>query len=798
MVLIMKKTLTLLSLVAVMVLVMAENAVAQKSKVRYADQQMGLMNYQHAVEVYHLAYEKKPTYETAQKIAEAYNLLRNYDSTYRWWETTVGYEEATRDDFIQFLNSAQLTDNLPEAATVLQEKGVAIDSLDMQMLLDVQSRRKVKVEPAEGLNSSGSDFNLTKDGSGNLYFVSDRGGQYSSKMPGIRIDGRNKIFSEKKQDYTDREYFSIYRRDSAGSISKVTPNVPDTYNFSDPSYAQEAGLLFYSVTRGITKEKKNRDVTVYPEIYYGALTEDGALEGITGVPFNDSTGYSVMNPFIDEESKRLYFVSDMPGGMGGTDLYYSTYDEAMTFSAPVNLGSPVNTEGNESHPFRKEDTFYFSSTGHAGVGGLDVFSADYSGTEIDNVQNMGMPINSRADDFAYRELTGSNDKPAIYISSNRKGGAGHDDIYSINDVYKQFLARVVDCDSIMISDSYLATLRDNTQNGDVQTQRNPDGALRAELEPDSDFGLAISKPGYFNITDPDISTKGVEEDTVKRVYALIPIPYQLPVYVDIVYYDLDKYRIREDAKAALDKLGELMGKYPFLDLLVSSYADARASDEYNIALSTNRAKAVTDYMAQYNIPAERIRLKWYGEENSVNDCGDGVPCSESEYQLDRRSELILEAFPDTGKQYDMPESLNGKNFCDPASIFEDLQEEIAQIPTIYFDFDKSMLRSVHKKELERTAILLKRLPNLNLYIEGHTDQRGSDEYNLSLSERRAEVVKEYLKNRGIEENRMEGTWFGESRPLHDCSEGTCTNAMHQLNRRTELRVGKSAATDFDD
>ncbi|MHA7131999.1 OmpA family protein, partial [Algoriphagus namhaensis] len=203
-----------------------------------------------------------------------------------------------------------------------------------------------------------------------------------------------------------------------------------------------------------------------------------------------------------------------------------------------------------------------------------------------------------------------------------------------------------------------------------------------------------------------------------REYTLTPIPYQLPVYVDIVYYDLDKYVIREDAKEALDKLGEMMNKYSFLDLLVGSHTDSRASDEYNITLSNNRAKAVSEYLSQYGISADRVRLEWFGESELINDCGNGVPCGEPEHQLNRRSELVLEAFPDPTKQYDIPKELLDQNFCDPEQIFEALQEEIREIPTIYFDFDKSMLRSVHKKELERTAIMLNRMPNLMLYIEG--------------------------------------------------------------------------------
>ena len=793
----MKKTLTLLSIAAALFLGSVGNSQAQKSKIRYADEQMGLMNYEHALDVYQKSYAKKPNYETARKTAEAFERIRDYDSIYKWWKTTLEYEDATNKDFVHYLNAAQLTGNLSEAKSMLESKGVNTDSLSLEKLLDLQNKKKVKLENVEALNSAGSDFQVSKDSNGNKFFVSDRGGQYSEKMPGLRIDGRNQIFSENKQDYTGREYFSVYKQDSTGNISKIVSNVPNTYNFSDPSYAKNAGIMFYSVTRGIEKVKKNRNINVYPEIYYSKVTPAGTLEGFNPVSFNDSINYSVMNPFVDEESNRLYFTSDKAGGMGGTDLYYATFDENMTFGEPVNLGSPINTVGNESHAFRKGAKFYFSSTGHPGAGGMDVFSASYTPTQFSNVENLGLPINSRADDFGYKELTDDKGRPEIYLSSNRKGGAGLDDIYSIQDLYKQLLARVIDCNGLVITDSYLATLRDKTQNGNVETIRNGDGSLKASLEPESDFGLTISKPGYFSVSDENITTKEFLGDTVKREYKLTAIPYKLPVYVDIVYYDLDKFRIREDAKQALDKLGEMKNKYPFLDLLVSSYTDSRASDEYNVTLSNNRAKAVTEYMSQYSISADRIRLEWYGEENLVNDCADGIPCAEPEQQLNRRSELILEAFPDPSKQYDMPEGMKDMDFCNPEKLFQQIQDEIAEVPTIYFDFDKSMLRSVHKKELERTAIMLNRLPNLMLFIEGHTDQRGSDEYNMPLSERRAEVVKNYLYKRGIEENRMEDKWLGETRPIHDCKAETCTEAMHQLNRRTELKVGSSSFTYSD-
>tara|TARA_R110002072_G_scaffold135500_1_gene276952 strand:- start:184049 stop:186466 length:2418 start_codon:yes stop_codon:yes gene_type:complete len=794
MVLIMKNTITILSITAAMIFGSVGIADAQNSKVRYADQQVKLMNYTHALDVYEQSYAKKPNYETAKKISMTQDVIRDYDKSYEWWKTTVGYEDAQNSDYTSFLRSAQLTDNFNEAVSILEAKGVAADSLGVAKLLTLQSKKKVKLEQAEGLNSAGSDFDLSVDSDGNKYFVSDRGGVYPSEMPSLRIDAKNKYFSEEKSDFNDREYFSVYRQDTTGNITALVSNVPGTYHFSDPSYDKGQGILFYSVTRDIKKVKKRDNIVVQPEIFYSKLNADGTMEGFYPVPFNDSIGYSVMNPFVDEDAKRLYFTSDMPGGMGGTDLYYATYDENMTFGTPVNLGSQINSSGNESHAFRNGNKFYFSSAGHPGVGGMDVFQANYTATQFSNVQNMGIPINSTADDFAYREILDKNGNPEVYVSSNRQGGQGLDDIYTIQEVYKQFLARVIDCDGLVVTDSYMATLRDKTQNGNVQTTRGKSGELLAELEPESDFGLVISKPGYFSVTDESLTTKGFAGDTVKREYTLIAIPYQLPVHVDIVYYDLDKFKIREDAKPVLDKMGEMMNKYPFLDLLVASHTDSRASDEYNIILSNNRAKAVTEYMAQHNISGDRIRLEWFGEQGLVNNCGNGVPCPEVDHQLNRRSELILEAFPDPSKQYEIPASFKDMNFCDPETLFEEIQKELASIPTIYFDFDKSMLRSVHKKELERTAIMLKRMPNLMLYIEGHTDQRGDDAYNKPLSERRAEVVKAYLTKRGIEANRMEDTWFGETKPVNDCNEITCTEAMHQLNRRTELRVGKSSFT----
>ncbi|MFC3878534.1 OmpA family protein, partial [Algoriphagus namhaensis] len=551
----MKRLATQIILSAVLIFGSVGITQAQKGLLRYADEQVSLYNYKTAIAVYEEAYARKPKMSTADSIAKTYDEIRDYTNSYKWWETAIGYEEAGLFEYEGYLKSAQRTGNLREARDMLESKGL-LDSVQVKQFIDKKSRLNVKPQNVEALNSSESDFGLAMDGQGNKYFVSDRGGSFVDERPGIRIDGRNKIFSEEKQDYTGREYFSVYKEDEEGNISEVISNVPNTYNFADPSYAKEAGVLFYSVTRGIEKVKKDREINVFPEIYYSTVTEEGTLEGFMPFPFNDSIGYSVMNPFVDEEAKRLYFASDVdtvilnPGKKkerkvlttkGDFDLYYSAYDENMTFSAPVKLGPAVNTEGDETHAFRKGDKFYFSSKdgSHPTVGGMDIYEASYSNGEISNVQNMGIPVNSIADDFAYREM----ENGEVYLSSNRAGGMGLDDIYLIEEQYKQFLARVIDCEGAVVTDSYLATLQDKTQGLQVATERKGTGELTAQLEPESDFGITISKPGYFTVTDETISTKGFEGDTIQREYTLTPIPYQLPVYVDIVYYDLDKYVI---------------------------------------------------------------------------------------------------------------------------------------------------------------------------------------------------------------------------------------------------------------
>ncbi|MCH6233968.1 OmpA family protein [Cognataquiflexum rubidum] len=761
---------------------------AQNRLLRYADKQKELENYQHAAETYEQAYSRNPKITTARSAAEAYSQVQDYEKSFDWWEKVITNEEAERADYAQYLSAAMKVGKADQIDEML--KGSSFDEndfpeLDFDLIRAMSAKKaNVKLVPAKGINTDGSDFGLKTDNEGNRYFSSDRGNVMPTDKKGVRLDAKSNLYSTEKSSFNDRAFFGIYKFNKDSTLSKLTSDLPDALHISDPCLMESQQIIFYSVFRDVNKIKGSREYSLNSEIFYSKIRPDGTLSDSKPFPINSITEYGVMNPFVDEENKRIYFSSDKPGGKGGFDIYYVTYDEELNFGEPVNLGSNINTAKNERYPSVNGSTFYFSSNGLSGLGGMDIFKAEISASGFKNVQNLGSPYNSPRDDFGY--LVTKEGKR--YLSSDRTGGMGLDDIYLIEDLFKRLIARVIDCDDNIITEEFTTTLTKKEGAVGITSLRNTKGEILADLEPESNFNLKISKKGYFSVQDSTLSTIGLQDDILEREYKLVRIPYNLPVLVDIVYYDLDKAKIRNDAEPVLNKIAELMVKYDFLDLAVASHTDARASVEYNRILSEKRAKAVKDHLSKFGIPEIRVRIDWFGKEKLTNDCGDGVPCPETKHQLNRRSELVLEAFSDPNREYDLPASLFGKDLCDENALFEEIQNEINSIPAVYFDFDKSSIRAVHEKDLERVTLMMKKLKNLQLYLSGHTDQRGNEDYNMKLAERRAKAVLEYLVQRGVEANRIEYKWFGKSQPINDCGTIPCTENMHQLNRRTELRL----------
>ena len=753
---------------------------AQSGLLRYAERKALESNYFEAANGYSKAYNKKATYAAAKGAAESYTYLRDYQKSYDWWVKAVNFPEATNNDWLAYIAAANQADR--NEAVFLALDSLTGTTLGPNLNLDslkywYGNKPNSAVVGVDGLNTNSAEFGFSKDSHGTVYFSSDRGGELDRKKKGLRIDKSYKYYN-KKSDWTGRDYLSIYKMDESGEVTKVSVPVPDVFHSTDPFVLQKSPVLFYTVSREI---RDSGSYEVYPEIYYSSINEEGQLTDFKGLSINAPLEYSLKTPYVDEEENRLYFSSDMPGGFGGFDLYYMNYSDDFVFEAPVNLGSEINTTGNESNPYLREGKLFFASDGHIGLGGLDLFESKVLGDGFSGVKNLGIPYNSPQDDFAFF-ITSDN---KTILSSGRPESRGWDDIFELETRYKDFQALILGCDGEQLTGNLEVSLMEGSDRINVEIVQDGKGKLEASVAPEEDFEIVIKKDGYFSIHDKSLSTKGLKETSLEKTYQMVRVPYNTTAYVDLVFYNLDESAIREDAKPSLDKVAELLKSYSFLNIAVRSHTDSRASEEYNEALSERRADAVRDYLGQFGIARSRIEASWFGEKEPTNNCGDGVPCPEDQHQVNRRTELLLLAFPEEGKAYQLPPEMQGLDLCDVSNI-----QLPADLPTIYFGFDQASLSVNDMMALERVALMLREMLYHRLEIKGHTDNRGSDAYNEKLSEKRALVVKKYLEDKGIAPSRLNYEFFGKKNPINDCGDQPCTPNMHKENRRTELSLPK--------
>lgn len=779
MVLAMKKIFTLVAVLAFSA-TFSLDSFAQSALLRYADRKMEQGSYLEAGEGFEKAYQKKPTYHAALGAAEAYSQLRNYQKAYQWRKNAARFDEAGVEDILHYIASTNQVGNLGDVKIALDSlkgmKSGPIQQLHLDSLTHWYGNpSNAAMEVAPEVNTASSEFGITMDSKGNSYFSSDRGAASLPKKRSIRFD-KSYTYYTRKADFTGRDFLGVYRVNVEGAVEAFETPVPDVYHMSDPNFMETKPIVFYTVTRSIQKPKS---YTVYPEVFYSRLDEAGKIVDFTSFPANSPTEYGVLSPYVDEQSRRVYFASNMNGGQGGYDIYYVTYDDDMKFSEPVNLGPIVNSSGDERDPYVSDNKLYFASDGHIGLGGLDLFVSHMNNGAIQGVKNLGMPYNSPQDDFGlyFSDIGG------VYIASNRPDSKGLDDIFLLAELFKKFQATLLDCDGERIDGPLEIRLMQGKDRLNIETSQDGKGSFSAELAPDADFELVLRKQGFFTTKDNQLTTRNLQVEDLSKSYQMVRIPYQTAVYVDLVYYNLDESAIRSDADGVLSKVAELLKSYSFLDISIRSHTDARASNAYNEALSERRANAVRDYLGQFGVARSRVRSEWFGEEQLVNDCGDGVPCPDIEHQLNRRSELILLAFPEKDMAYDMPPELEGLDLCDISSI-----QVPIDLPTVNFGFDRSDLKATDKQALQRVALMLENMLNQRLSITGHTDSRGSVEYNEKLSEKRALIVKEYLEGRGIASDRMVYEFFGKSKPIHDCNAIPCSVEMHRINRRTELSL----------
>ena len=519
--------------------------------------------------------------------------------------------------------------------------------------------------------------------------------------------------NNKKYNWNDQPFLDIYIYDSQGNIKEISGKVNTRYHESSTAFTKDGQTIYF--TRN--NSKKNNENIIGLKIFRAKLNR-GKWVNIEPLPFN-SDDYNVAHPALNVDETKLYFTSDMPGSIGGSDIFYVDINNDGSFGSPKNLGSKFNTEGRENFPFISDDgTLYFSSDSHIGLGGLDVFMI-----KDDKVVNVGKPINSPRDDFGYiideETLEG-------YVTSNRVGGVGDDDIYSFkrNPCKKEFFGSVLDENTLATISAADITVYNENNNEVDRFKSNIDGEFIYELPcDDQTLKIVVNKDNFENDTLSFRVLSGIENLELK----LKPIP-----------------------KTLFDK-----------------------NDK-------NELKC-----AHYSIIAGSFSKKVNAERKIESLKKEGYNASLTQVNPEGFYRVAYERFKSKSKAIKFFYYLKHTQNKDVWFLVE---QNTALCKSILYDFNSSKIRSDAEETLLKIIDYMNYYPEVNIILSSHTDSRGDDEYNKSLSIKRNNSATKFLVEKGgIARDRISVESFGETTLTNDCPSGVdCEEDLHQDNRRTEF------------
>lgn len=490
-------------------------------------------------------------------------------------------------------------------------------------------------------NSANSDFGSTLIDN-QFIFASSRG------------TGRN--YAWNNQPFLELYSTSKATDGTFSDLKKFNNRVNTKYHESSVAFHPDGNTMYFT-RNNFFKHRLKRDGEGVNrlQLYFAKKAEDGSWRNIKPIHFNNES-YSVAHPTINVKGNKLIFATDMPGTLGLSDLFVADIDKDGTLGNPVNLGPSINTEAQETFPFINEKgDLYFSSNGYSGLGGLDIYKIKDFESKLENgetnyiAENVGKPINSVNDDFAYYEDLKASEG---YFSSNREGGKGDDDIYwfKFPDCSQKLVGKVFDKKTNQLLAGAKVVLI-NSEGSIVEEQVVGDDATYNfnTLNCDSQYLVRVSKESYETSEIRVTSNLNIKEQLIVDIPLILDevmiaegTNLRDAFGLNPIYFDLDKSNIRPDAEVELQKIVAVLNKYPNMTIDVRSHTDSRATTSYNDALSERRNKATIDYLIEKGkIEANRITGKGYGESELINKCSDGATCTEEEHQINRRSDFII-------------------------------------------------------------------------------------------------------------------------------------------------------------
>jgi outer membrane protein OmpA-like peptidoglycan-associated protein/tetratricopeptide (TPR) repeat protein len=626
------------------------NAFAQKVQVKKADKQYEKFAYVDAIVTYEKVMKKGyKTPEMLQKVADAYYFNSQFIEAGIWYAELFNLQpEATNPEYYyRYAQCLKSKEDYAKADEYLKKfytkKGddfrAELYKSSENYMEDIQRNSgRFAIQSATALNSEYSDYGTTVY-NGKVIFASTR---------------KSSVFTSTTQKWNNQPFSILY----ASTIS-ATGNLEEPENFSSkldskfneatPVFTKDGKTIYFTRNNYLKKKGKSSDGSINLKIYKATLI-DGKWDNIVELPFN-SDEYNVAHPALSPDEKTLYFVSDMPGSIGGADIWKVSISKNGTFGKPENLGTGINTEGKETFPFiSAENELYFASDGHPGLGGLDIFVSKITDKGFSEPENIGKPINSSMDDFGFYIDANRNG----FFSSNREEGQGFDDIYQFTEykklVCEQLLTGIItDVDTGETLEGIIVELYDINNQRIAETTTDSQGKYLFDtpIACDMIYRVRASQENYSTdegtVKIPKKTGESELDLSVKRTKQVLAPGTDLRFVLGIpdIYFDLNKSNIRPDAEIELQKILDVMTEYPDLIVDIRSHTDCRASHAYNEKLSDSRAKASRQWLVDKGIAPNRLTAKGYGETRLVNHCADGVKCSEEEHQQNRRSEFIV-------------------------------------------------------------------------------------------------------------------------------------------------------------
>jgi len=649
-----KKILSLLTILLVLQL-------SVPAQIRKANRLFARYEYTNAIPYYKKVVDKnkKHKIEAMQRLADCYRLNSKFTEAAGWYKKVVENPDVDPENYYYYGQALRSIGN-SQLALEQFKKFASLkpgDPRGNKYAAIIEETEKWKSLPeeynianAEKLNTVNSEFCpvFFKEG---IMFTSDR---------------RNTGEFDKTYGWTGADYLNIFYADARMQ--------PDTnYAFSDPklysgkinepfhdgpaSFSKDGSLLFF--TRVIRKKGEIDSTRFYTNrLKMFSSHFDGNQWGdIVPFPYN-SEDYSVGHPALSSDGNTLYFVSDMPGGSGGTDLYISKL-ESSSWSKPINLGTVLNSSGNEMFPVLNNDSIlYFSSDGLLGFGGLDIFRTSITTKGFTQPENLRAPLNSPADDFG---ILFNADEIAGLFSSNRINGKGEDDIYTIRRIQDSLLfAGFVKDKATMLPLAGATVFASNSRTHKVKiVKTDAKGYYSAYVRNGDNLTVKSMSQGFA----PDLLSLGIKkEGRIKEMAAprdLLLSRYKIDQIfkVENIYYNFDKWNIRADASTGLDKVITFLAENPPIVVELGSHTDSRGSFKYNDQLSERRSVSAVNYIVARGIVKSRITAKGYGEYMLINKCSDGVKCTPAEHQANRRTEIKITGILET-KEKPAEESLD--------------------------------------------------------------------------------------------------------------------------------------------